>query len=103
MSEFIEFVSSLGEIVTSTVGRCWKALRNNRLSKRPFVLTKRRFAALKRRFVSLKARYNISCSETSFVSPNYPPYGCGRFRLFLVVGRLFAESLLLYYHYTSLL
>ena len=29
MSEFIEFVSSLGEIVTSTVGRCWKALRNN--------------------------------------------------------------------------
>ena len=29
MSEFVEFVSSLGEIVTSTVGRCWKALRNN--------------------------------------------------------------------------
>ena len=29
MSEFIEFVSSLGEIVTSIVGRCWKALRNN--------------------------------------------------------------------------
>lgn len=29
MSEFIEFVSSLGEIVTSTVGRCWKALKNN--------------------------------------------------------------------------
>ena len=29
MSEFIEFVSSLGEIVTSTAGRCWKALRNN--------------------------------------------------------------------------
>ena len=29
MSEFIEFVSSLGEIVTSTVGRCWKALINN--------------------------------------------------------------------------
>lgn len=29
MSEFIEFVSSLGEIVTSTVGRCWKALRRN--------------------------------------------------------------------------
>ena len=29
MSEFIEFVSSLGEIVASTVGRCWKALRNN--------------------------------------------------------------------------
>ena len=29
MSEFIKFVSSLGEIVTSTVGRCWKALRNN--------------------------------------------------------------------------
>ena len=29
MSEFIEFVSSLVEIVTSTVGRCWKALRNN--------------------------------------------------------------------------
>ena len=29
MSEFIEFVSSLGEIVTSTVGRCWKAFRNN--------------------------------------------------------------------------
>ena len=29
MSEFIEFVSSLGEIVTSTVGRCCKALRNN--------------------------------------------------------------------------
>ena len=29
MSEFIEFVSSLGEIVTSTVGRCWKALRSN--------------------------------------------------------------------------
>ena len=29
MSEFIEFVSSLGEIVTSTVGRCLKALRNN--------------------------------------------------------------------------
>ena len=29
MSEFIEFVSSLGEIVTSTVSRCWKALRNN--------------------------------------------------------------------------
>ena len=29
MIEFIEFVSSLGEIVTSTVGRCWKALRNN--------------------------------------------------------------------------
>ena len=29
MSEFIEFVSSLGEVVTSTVGRCWKALKNN--------------------------------------------------------------------------
>lgn len=29
MSEFVEFVSSLGEIVTSTVGRCCKALRNN--------------------------------------------------------------------------
>ena len=29
MSEFIEFVFSLGEMVTSTVGRCWKALRNN--------------------------------------------------------------------------
>lgn len=29
MSEFIEFVSSLGEMVTSTAGRCWKALRNN--------------------------------------------------------------------------
>lgn len=29
MSEFIEFVSSLGEIVTSTAGRCWKALKNN--------------------------------------------------------------------------
>ena len=29
MSEFIEFVSSLGETVTSTVGRCWKALKNN--------------------------------------------------------------------------
>ena len=29
MSEFIEFVSSLGEIVTSIVGRCLKALRNN--------------------------------------------------------------------------
>ena len=29
MSEFIEFISSLGEIVTSTAGRCWKALRNN--------------------------------------------------------------------------
>ena len=29
MSEFTEFVSSLGEIVTSTVGRCWKALKNN--------------------------------------------------------------------------
>lgn len=29
MSEFIEFVSSLGEIATSTTGRCWKALRNN--------------------------------------------------------------------------
>lgn len=29
MSEFIEFVSSLGEIATSTAGRCLKALRNN--------------------------------------------------------------------------
>ena len=29
MRNFIEFVSSLGEIVTSTVGRCWKALKNN--------------------------------------------------------------------------
>lgn len=29
MSEFIEFVSSLWEMVTSTAGRCWKALRNN--------------------------------------------------------------------------
>lgn len=29
MRNFIEFVSSLGEIVTSTVGRCWKVLKNN--------------------------------------------------------------------------
>ena len=29
MRKLIEFVSNLGEIVTSTVGRCWKSLKNN--------------------------------------------------------------------------